>query len=606
MSLVAALLADPAVARDARARELAVILTVATGRTSGGHPYLQEPAWVRLRDWVPHILDDGPAVIAAVDAVVAAAARVDARASLEAAARVVRQVALTASITAPPDLWLLRHVLVAFSRLGISARLAAGEVVRPSSLAPALPHEVQLDLGFLLSRGLLRGAPGGGLRVADHAAARAVFAWTPPPLPSSLPSSIAAAWARLFRGSNNDDVRAGLGELLDPPLPESTKAPGFFAPSPREIEVGFRLVPIVLGLRAADKHHALLESGFCRATELVGGDQRLGAQLLWTLARAGVVEPPEADMDLFYEGDTSPLTATGRRVLEKGIGPFGIIEAYHQYMTKLDEILCKGRGAVWVERGANVAASQDANRHTFELANAALDRFCADTGFTFDTFIEHAMGKGEATRQRWQKQPALHFVGADLEDAAIDAAVVERDAGHLPASMIFVRGADIGVPHLLSDALKRAGLKSEGAVMIVGNGFHEVREQTDAKMTAVLKGYADAGIVLLFTEETGLSVTDLLETAWNTYHAGFKYVHERSGQGLRPAEARNPSPFELTPPLSWSDCATAAGYVRVEAWSPRGRTVHPYTPASGVNPSISVTHFCVPLALAVKLGVQKA
>ena len=295
MSLVAALLADPAVAGDARARELAVILTVATGRTSGGHPYLQEPAWVRLRDWVPHILDDGPAVIAAVDVVVAAAARVDAGISLEAAARVVRQVALTASITAPPDLWLLRHVLTAFARLGLSARLAADEVVRPSSLAPALPHEVQLDLGFLLSRGLLCGAPG-GLRIADHAAARAVFAWTPPAVPSSLPSSIAAAWARLFRGSNNDDVRAGLGELLNPPLPDSTKAPGFFAPSPREIEVGFRLVPIVLGLRAADKHHALLESGFCRATELVGGDQRLGAQLLWTLARAGVVLDVELDL----------------------------------------------------------------------------------------------------------------------------------------------------------------------------------------------------------------------------------------------------------------------------------------------------------------------
>jgi hypothetical protein len=139
------------------------------------------------------------------------------------------------------------------------------------------------------------------------------------------------------------------------------------APSPREIEVGFRLVPIVLGLRAAEKHQALLDSGVCRARDLVGGDQLLAAPLLSTLASAGVVEPTD-------DADTAPLTATGRRVLEKGIGPFGIIEAYHQYMTKLDEILCKGRGAVWVERGANVAASQDANRHTFELANAALDR----------------------------------------------------------------------------------------------------------------------------------------------------------------------------------------------------------------------------------------
>ena len=186
------------------------------------------------------------------------------------------------------------------------------------------------------------------------------------------------------------------------------------------------------------------------------------------------------------------------------------------------------------------------------------------------------------------------FVGADLEDAAIDAALAEQSAGNLPAQMVFVRNADIGKPAIVVDAMRAQGIDPNGAVMIVGNGFHEVREQTDARMIAVLRGYADAGVVLLFTEETGLSVSDLLETAWNTYHAGFKYVHERSGQGLRPAEKRAPSPLEATPPLSWSECAEAAGYVRLDAYSPRGRTVYPYTPASGSNPAISVTHFCVP------------
>lgn len=602
-ALLDQLLQHPSIAGDRRARELAVVLTSPTGRTSGGHPYLQEPAWVRLRDWVPHILDDGPGVIAAVDAVAAAAAA--AGASVDDAAKVVRQVVLTASVTAPPDLWLLRQVLAAFARLGLSKRLLDGERLRPASLSPVLADEVQVDLGFLLSRGLLRGAPGGGLRMADHDTARAVFAWVPPTVPSSLPSSLASAWARLFRGSNNDDVHPGLRELLEAPLPTSTKTPGWFAPSPREIELGFRLVPIVLGLRAAEKHAAILDDGVVQADHLCGGDVGLGAALLSTLANAGVVEADRGGNNglaaTLMAPSTAALTPVGRRVLEKGIGPFGIIEAYHQYMTRLDEILVKGRGAVWVERGANVAASQDANRHTFELANDALDRFCTSTGFRFSLFIEHALGKGEATRQRWQRSPELRFVGADLEDAAIDAAVAERDAGKLPSSMIFVRGADIGQPSLLVDALRRHGLDPHGAVMVVGNGFHEVRDQTDVKMTAVLKGYADAGIVLLFTEETGLSVSDLLETAWNTYHAGFKYVHERSGQGLRPAEERAPSPFERTPPLSWSECATAAGYVRVDAFSPRGRTVHPYTPASGVNPSITVTHFCVPRALALGL-----
>ncbi len=54
-------------------------------------------------------------------------------------------------------------------------------------------------------------------------------------------------------------------------------------------------------------------------------------------------------------------------------------------------------------------------------------------------------------------------------------------------------------------------------------------------MVEVLTAYQQAGIVLLFTEETGLSIQDQINTAWNTYHPAFRYVHEKSGQRLRPA-----------------------------------------------------------------------
>ena len=41
--------------------------------------------------------------------------------------------------------------------------------------------------------------------------------------------------------------------------------------------------------------------------------------------------------------------------------------------------------------------------------------------------------------------------------------------------------------------------------MLVGNGFHEVRQQTDERMVEVFRGYAEAGFVLLFTEESALA-----------------------------------------------------------------------------------------------------
>jgi hypothetical protein len=585
VQLTSDLLALPSIATDPIARELAVIMAVPTGRSSSGHPYLQEPAWVRFRDWVPHILADGPRVLAAVDVVAAAARSLSqhASASIDAAATVIRQVVHTASITAPPDLWLLRQVLGSFARLGI----IEGDVVHPGG---ARYEELRVDLRFLLSRGLLLCAPGDSFRIADHDVARAVFscALFAEPIDPRLPSSVAAAWSRVFaKAPPVGDERAALLALLTRPLPSSVRSPGRFSPSPAEIELGYRLVPIVVGMRAAGALGTL--GGSIDGTSLTG-DEALGNALAATLRACGVVD------------DSAALTSVGKRVLERGIGPFGIIEAYHAYMRQLDQVLTKGRGAVWVERRANVAASQDANRATFERANDALDRFCAATGFRYRVFIEHAMGRGEATRQRALRPlpdgvEALTYVGADLEDAAIDAAIAEQERGQLPATMTFVRHADIGRPELLVDALRARGIDPRGAVMVVGNGFHEVREQTDERMTAVLAGYASAGIVLLFTEETGLSVEDLLETAWNTYHAGFKYVHERSGQGLRPAERRPPSRLEAAPPASWTECAERAGYVRLDAYSPRGRTVYPYTPTSGSNPAISVTHFCVPASL---------
>ena len=139
--------------------------------------------------------------------------------------------------------------------------------------------------------------------------------------------------------------------------------------------------------------------------------------------------------------------------------------------------------------------------------------------------------------------------------------------------------------------------------MVVGNGFHEVRNQTDESITAVFKGYQDAGIIIVFTEESALMNEDLLSTAWNTYHAGFRYVHERAGQVLRPAETFSGVPTKGYYRSSWAHCAEEAGYVRVREFCSRSRTIFPYMPKNGRNPAISVNHFLVPRELAEEFGL---
>jgi hypothetical protein len=293
--------------------------------------------------------------------------------------------------------------------------------------------------------------------------------------------------------------------------------------------------------------------------------------------------------------DGAALHPLGRRLLDRGPGPFGIIEAYHPYMTHAAAILQGRRGQVHVERSGNIAASQRANRDSFRRANDALDRYCQDTGTQYTVFIEHALGRGEATRQRYGRSGdgRIQYVGADLEDAAIDAAAAERDRGVLPQGMLLVRGADIGRPEILLDAMAAHGIRTQGAVMVVGNGFHEVREATDARLTAVFAAYCEAGITLLFTEETALSIADQRATGWNTYQPAFRYVHEKSGQGLRPALTRPGDPSDPMP-TSWPSLAEAGGYKKLDAYCSPGRTIFPSPPATGHNPSTTMNYFFVP------------
>ena len=597
-----------AAAGDALASSLQAALSLPAGLSSAGHPYLQQAAWETFRDRVPHLLGMGQRVLDRLahlqHAVEASGAGAEEKRGVAQSCAVIRQVVLTAAITAPPDLWLMHHVLGAFAGLGLRARLLDGEALHPESCEAELdgrrralhPGELDKDLQFLLSRGFVEQYDE-GFRIAGHPRVRAVFE-SVAPLPPGVPASATGLWRRLFSGDVLGEVELEiLLELGQGARRRVDVRQNHWIADRDELGLGYLLLPIVLGLRATERTADLNEAAGVRPQQWSHAHPVAAAGALEVLTAAGWMR---------REGETYRVTSVGSRGFARGPGPFGIVETYHPYMQSAREILLSGPGGVHVRRSENVGASQDANRATFQQANDALDRFCAKTGFAYRVFIEHAIGRGEATRQRFAKSGgALRYVGADLEDAAIDAAVAEQRRGALPPDMLFVRHADIGRPEALLRALREAGVDGDGAVMLVGNGFHEARGQTDDSMVAVFGGYHAAGLLLLFTEETALSIDDLRATAWNTYHAGFKYVHDKSGQALRPADP-NPQPPRLGRSMraAWSECARRAGYVRADAFCTRTRTVYPYTPKGGFNPAISVNHFFVPARLAARLGLR--
>jgi len=596
-------------------KHLIPILTSKATLSSTGYAYLPVGAYRQLRDSVPQLfcrgrqsLHDLSYFTAKVHAAKGNELSPNDIRLFDLAAQVVRSVINTAAITAPSDLWLLRHILGYFYELGLTQQLLQTDGAPLQTLELSInnrrfrpiPEELEIDLRFLVSRGYLEDQ-GGHYRLSAHPTAQNVFSRI-----QSLPKTIHTRTSQLWRSAlsgeslRNTEQETLLSLLKELPSFEQEKNHGWVA-DPSEIEMGYLYLPLALGIHSSGLGAKILSAEALQPELLHHLPEMLQRGVQQCLVKAGVIEPG------YHKPNT--LSPLGKRMLTRGPSPHGIIEAYFPYLQVLPSILVEGKGSVHVAREGNIAASQTANRRSFEQANDALDQFTKDTGFRYDVFIEHALGRGEATRQRFErekteKKPSrLNYIGADLEDTAIDAAMDERDKGNLPNSMVFVRDADIGQPAAVLNALTQISSSYQNAVMIVGNGFHEIQSRTDEAIKSVFREYHDAGMVLIFTEENALLDDDLLQTAWNTYHAGFRYCHERSGQLLRPAQEA-PVPKHGKPLLSsWSSCLSQVGYVRLPKYCSRSRTIFPYRPKNGRNPAISVTHFFIPAPLACQLGL---
>lgn len=558
-------------------RDLRRMLRSKVGRGVNGFLYFEDDSFEVFKK-IPHLFQNGErflSTLRAVETLLQGETKLlaDERNNLLAVCSLLRTLVLSANITAPSDLWLVREVLSSYAALGLIDQMRSFQLSEFAFKHNLNDRLFRLDCELLLNRGYFEKKSGQFIGWSPlYGASEQIAAMTP--FPPSWPHNWIPRVRNGLHGMRDAMTKDWLGQLKV--KRSETEARAGWVADWRETQLGHRIVPILLAIRTSSFYDEIIRTA------------HLGDRVLRSEVGPDVCEALLAAGYVLQDGS---LTELGKRVFLRGPGPFGIIHAYYPYMEKHLDLLTKNEVHAWISRSENVAASQEANAKAFAGGLAGLERFQRETGFTFSVFIEHAVGKGEATRQFFSEHGEEHYqyFGFDLEEKAIEQTKNEKDAARLPKNMRLQAGTDIGKPNLVIGAVTAAGFDTREAVMVVGNGFHEVRNQTDALMTQVFRQYCEAGILLIFTEETGLSAEQIVGAAWNTYHAGFHYLHELSGQGLRAFSGHREPPRTLT----WKECAEAGGYKVLAEYCAFGRTVFPRAPATD-NPAINVTYFCVP------------
>jgi hypothetical protein len=566
-----------------------IFLDVITSKSEigkSGFPTIEQSGYELFLQNIPHLFKNGQIILNLIQIITNRIDDIqgissDQCQSIKRVLEILNRVILTSSVTAPPDLWVIRHLISSIMNSSLVNYVSNEDGFNLNKIAKIEKLDInQLEymFGFLFSRGYLKQKNEGPSNL--YFFSNLEFLNSCKPLDPNSPKNIIPSFVNaLTKAENLNEIERFLKIGFN-----SNKSKTWIA-TWNEVEVGFRFLPFVLALRYLDKNRELL----C-GSNILDNELKFTSSMLNLSKLAGAIN------------DQNEITLLGERMFSRGPGPYGIIHAYYPYMEKHLELLQKNKQEIWVARGENVAASQDANARSFQKINHEIDKFCNDFNFEFKVFIEHAVGYGEATRQRLiiSGEKEIQYFGADLEQSAIEKALQGKQQGKLPQNMKFIGNADIGSPDVLINGILKAGFNTQNAMMVVGNGFHEVRNQTNDKMIHIFKEYSKNGIIIAFTEESALRDEDLLLTGWNTYHAGFKFMHNISGQGLRPALDIHDTKDE-NPKFSWKKCAELGDYRVFDKYTNRTRTIFPHKGKSGYNPSISVNYFCVPVSLLKSL-----
>lgn len=143
------------------------LLQILTGRTSlssSGFPYISERSFRLFLNHIPHLFADGNSLLTWLAKAEKPAEKTKEfsqteRESFLRSLQVLRTVIYSAAVCAPPDLWILRHVLSVHSQLGITRLISTGSEINPDELAGKLnldPKHLSWDFSLLHSRGYLQ------------------------------------------------------------------------------------------------------------------------------------------------------------------------------------------------------------------------------------------------------------------------------------------------------------------------------------------------------------------------------------------------------------------------------------------------------------------
>src|SRR5262249_21003158 len=210
------------------------VLTAKTSISSSGYPYISENSFRLFLQQFPHLFKAGERLLVWL-------ARIEVRLqrakhfsvaeveSVQRAVKVLHNIVQSAAICAPPDLWVLKHVLSVHRQIGLTEIFLSGQRIDAVDLASRFGLDAQhlsFDLSFLHSRGLLR-LHAGHYRIETTSQAKKAFQ-SVQSIPAEMLRDMVEPMVNILSGKSGEgESRKLVADFLRLPKPTKGRVHGW-------------------------------------------------------------------------------------------------------------------------------------------------------------------------------------------------------------------------------------------------------------------------------------------------------------------------------------------------------------------------------------------